>query len=427
MRAFICIVILFLCAPLYSQEDCLNGMDDDGDGLVDLNDVEDCDCVEPVASLISEDYNTYTCCPTNFTGGPGTGIYCLEGGWTLVGGTSDYFNTCGYLGGGPIPQAPQPFPSEGGVVGSINTPAYNEYIGYCLPNAQLIPVETYVYSLYVGFNNGATTWNSAIPTEIGIFGTTDCAVMDDFNFSCLEGVATWDLLESFTVGGNMGEWTFVQGSFVNSGDYEGIAFGPTCQSDDLYTFYDDFTLDGVFNLELVSVDDDITESGDCINGVTLAVALTGYNYQWYLDGVAISGATGMTYDVPPGQEGEYQVMVYDANGCGLYEPYQLFINENILNIDADIMDVQCFEEANGSIILDLNGGNQPYDVMWLSGLTDPSISGLTPGSYPVTITDANGCVDITSFTVGGPPGPLEIEISNIQPSKTYPVLTVMDL
>jgi len=418
MRAFFIVSFLFFLIPLSGQEDCLNGIDDDGDGLVDLNDEEDCDCVEPIVSLVFADYNTFTCCPSNFTSGPGTGIYCLEGGWTLVGGTSDYFNTCGYMGGGPIPQAPQPFPSDGGVVGGINTPTYNEYIGYCLPDAEMVASETYTYSLSVGFNDMAGTWNSVIPTEIGIFGTTDCSVMDDFNFSCLENIGSWDLLEAVNVGGNMGEWTNIAGTFVSPGDYTAIAFGPTCQTNELYTFYDDFSIDGIFNMEQVTVDDEITEDGDCINGITLTVAnMPGFSYQWYLNGVAISGATGMTYDVPPGQEGEYQVLIYNSSGCGLYEPYNLLINENILDIDADIMDVQCFEDANGSITLDLNGGNQPYDVIWQNGDMIPFQVGLTPGNYPVTITDANGCIDITSFNVGGPSGPLEIEISYVQQPK----------
>ncbi len=417
MKALISIALLFILVSVSAQENCLNGIDDDGDGLIDLNDTEDCDCFEPVVLEIFEDYNSFTCCPTLFTTGPGTGIYCLIGGWTLVGGTSDYFNTCGYLGGDGIPLAPQPFPSEGGMVGGINTPTYNEYIGYCLPG-EMKDLESYTYSMYIGFNDMATTWNSVIPTDIGIFGTTDCSTMDDFNFDCLENQATWQLIESFTVGGNMGEWTYVTGTFVNDGNYAGIAFGPTCQNNELYTFYDDFSIEGVFNIEEFEIEDDITESGTCVTGITLAVSnMPGLSYQWYLNGIAISGATDMTYDVPPGQEGDYQVMIYDSNGCGIYDPYTLIINENILDIDADIMNVQCFEEADGSISLDLSGGNQPYDVMWLGGEMTSEINGLEPGSYPVTITDANGCIDITSFTVGGPSGPLEIEVVDIQQPK----------
>lgn len=48
------------------------------------------------------------------------------------------------------------------------------------------------------------------------------------------------------------------------------------------------------------------------NGTTLS-STAGTTYQWYLNGVAISGATSDTYT--PTQSGNYQVIIRDANGC----------------------------------------------------------------------------------------------------------------
>ena len=51
-----------------AQEDCVNGIDDDGDGLVDLND-PDCTCYNTAQDSVLGDFEDMTCCPAAFTGG----------------------------------------------------------------------------------------------------------------------------------------------------------------------------------------------------------------------------------------------------------------------------------------------------------------------------------------------------------------------
>jgi hypothetical protein len=53
----------------------------------------------------------------------------------------------------------------------------------------------------------------------------------------------------------------------------------------------------------------ISQSGDVLNCDS-----TGTTYQWYLNGIAINGATAKTYTVT--QSGSYQVKVIDASNCG---------------------------------------------------------------------------------------------------------------
>jgi gliding motility-associated-like protein len=57
----------------------------------------------------------------------------------------------------------------------------------------------------------------------------------------------------------------------------------------------------------------------------------------------------------------------------------------------------------GAIDLVLNGGTQPFDFNWspnVGNLEDPS--GLTAGSYAVTVTDAVGCTTTASFNISQP-------------------------
>ena len=55
---------------------------------------------------------------------------------------------------------------------------------------------------------------------------------------------------------------------------------------------------------------------------------------------------------------------------------------------------------DGSISLTASGGAAPYTYSWNTGASSATLSGLTQGSYSVTVTDANGCTANQSFAVG---------------------------
>lgn len=51
----------------------------------------------------------------------------------------------------------------------------------------------------------------------------------------------------------------------------------------------------------------------------------------------------------------------------------------------------CPDSDDGFLIANVSGGKQPYEIRWSTGETGQRISNLPPGSYSVTITDADGC------------------------------------
>jgi hypothetical protein len=55
---------------------------------------------------------------------------------------------------------------------------------------------------------------------------------------------------------------------------------------------------------------------------------------------------------------------------------------------------------NGAAAVTISGGTAPYTYSWSNGMTGSSISGLAPGSYTVTVTDANGCTLTVTVVVG---------------------------
>ena len=88
-----------------------------------------------------------------------------------------------------------------------------------------------------------------------------------------------------------------------------------------------------------------------------------------------------------------------------------------LVIDGNKTDISCFGAADGSIDLSVAGGTTNYTYSWTtangSGLvaTDQDQSGLGPGTYNVTVTDAKNCTQSTSFTITQP-AQLAIELDN---------------
>ena len=124
------------------------------------------------------------------------------------------------------------------------------------------------------------------------------------------------------------------------------------------------------------------------------------------------GTTPYTYSWTPGNAttvslssvpiGTYTVTVTDKNNCTaqksvtLSEPTPLVVTSVITN-------VSCPSGNNGVIKVTPSGGVGPYTYLWLPiNKTTATVSGLTAGTYTVTVTDAKGCKNVSTHTVGQP-------------------------
>jgi hypothetical protein len=55
-------------------------------------------------------------------------------------------------------------------------------------------------------------------------------------------------------------------------------------------------------------------------------------------------------------------------------------------------------QNNGSLSAIVHGGSAPYSYLWSNGANTPSINNLSQGSYFLTVTDANGCINNVDST-----------------------------
>lgn len=122
-----------------------------------------------------------------------------------------------------------------------------------------------------------------------------------------------------------------------------------------------------------------------------------YDYNWS-NGEATQVITGL----PPGA---YTVLVTDASGCTATD--NVIVNAfgcEELVPELVVIPVSCNGWCNGQIdIFSVTGGSAPYTFLWSTGDTQSAIGNLCPGEYFLTITDSNGCADISSYLMTEPP------------------------
>lgn len=70
---------------------------------------------------------------------------------------------------------------------------------------------------------------------------------------------------------------------------------------------------------------------------------------------------------------------------------------------ADVQEISCFDEHNGSAIAFASGGTPPYTYMWYpSNTPNDTITNLSPGTYTFIVTDIHGCASIDTVTISQP-------------------------
>jgi len=141
-----------------------------------------------------------------------------------------------------------------------------------------------------------------------------------------------------------------------------------------------------------------TCAGGTCNG-TSVVSVSGgtspYAYSW-----SSGQTTGTVNNLCPGS---HTVSITDAKGCSTS------VVVNISNPGAPSLavtsqaGVTCPAGSNGSASVSVSGGTSPYAYSWSpSGGTSNSASGLSAGTYIVTVTDQNLCQSNGSIIIGTP-------------------------
>lgn len=84
------------------------------------------------------------------------------------------------------------------------------------------------------------------------------------------------------------------------------------------------------------------------------------------------------------------------NAIELLGPFEPFpdctgTGNDCFQVSATIVQPSCPDQNDGVITTTIFGGTPPYTYQWSTGADTPNLTGLSPGSYTLTVTDATGC------------------------------------
>lgn len=396
-------IILLVTTVSHSQEVCNNGIDDDADGLIDLNDSE-CTCTQtpttPPSLIPNASFEDMNYCPNSFS------EMDAAVGWVQASyATSDYYNTCGYIMPGIVDAGAQPFPDGNGVVGFIVAQDYKEYIGSCLTGT-LVAGTQYTLTMKIFFTtiygDGSADPLSTVfsPIDMTIFGAGTCGNIPYASVDCPTAPFSPIAVTSYAP---VTGWNTITFNFTPTSDVNEIVIGPPCllpadypsQLDGYYTY---FVVDNLLlnNSDLFSPIS-ISQSGSlCSNDALLtASAADATGLQWYKDGVAIVGQTGLTLSVST--PATYTVTQTTASGCASAEK-EVTGSSTALTVDVNDAVI-----CNGETVTLTASGADTYTWSPATGLSAATGSSVTCSAasttqYTVTGT-ASGCEGTATATV----------------------------
>jgi len=232
------------------------------------------------------------------------------------------------------------------------------------------------------------------------------ALTDSFDITPVSCQALSDGAVTTTIAGGTGAHSFVWSNGDTTSTINNVYAGTyymTVTDANNCTLIDSVIVTSPLALLPNLIEDNITCLGDTDGNLyTYATGGTApYNYLW---------STGSTDTALTniGTSVSYSLTLTDANGCEYINTYSLFDPMGALNVDSIvIVDLACNGDANGQISISTYGGwnMMGYTSLWSTGTAGngyDTLSNLSAGTYTATVTDLEGCTDVTTVVLVEP-------------------------
>ena len=152
--------------------------------------------------------------------------------------------------------------------------------------------------------------------------------------------------------------------------------------------------DSIVSASTVNVTCGLTNNGSAKVGVKYGRAP--YTYSWTPGGATTAAASGLTV-------GTYTVTVRDANTCSVSATVVIGQTPGLTLTAIVAANITCNGNANGQAKVTVTGGYSPYTYSWSPGGNSTYITtGLSAGTYSVTVSDKYGCTNVATVTLSQP-------------------------
>ena len=221
--------------------------------------------------------------------------------------------------------------------------------------------------------------------------TLDVTVNSVTNVSCNGGN---NGAINISVSGGTSPYIYDWSNGSASEDISGIQAGPyEIMVSDNYGCMSALSIE-VTQPDVLTINTNITPA-NCGNsdGTATAIVTGGtapYTYLWTTGDVTAS-VSGLV-------AGNYSVVVTDSKSCMKIKSVAISNDNGPVISNSVITEASC-NSSNGSIDITISGGSMPFIFGWSNTTSNEDLSGVSEGSYSVTITDDNGCVTAGNFTV----------------------------
>jgi uncharacterized protein (TIGR02145 family) len=245
-----------------------------------------------------------------------------------------------------------------------------------------------------GTNSGDKLMSNNITIEVvSTIDPTNCTNPEASNYdpqatvddgSCEFTISSSSLIT--TCGGTLYDSGGPEGNYLNNENYT-ITIYPENVDEFVSLFFSEFQLESPIWDNMTIYDGENTNTSILINSVGLSELLSATVY------ASPTNETGaLTITFSSDDSGLFSGWAAEI-GCTTYGP--------CFGFDVDVIaSFESVEDASdATATLNITLGNEPFEYYWSTEETTESITGLTSGTYSVSITDSEGCSTETSFDV----------------------------
>ncbi|MBE0639510.1 MAG: DNRLRE domain-containing protein [Bacteroidales bacterium] len=300
--------------------------------------------------------------------------------------------------------------SDGQIILSVSggTPPYHYVWSNSATSKDITGLVAGTYSVTITDAKGCTYESEDIqvtePDELVASGVTT-------DISCFEGA---DGAITLTIEGGTSPFAYSWSNGATTKDLSGVTAGDYdvtvvddngCTATAIFTLTEPSLLDVSVTLK---VDVSCYGGSDGSIDITVEGGTEPYTFSWS-NGSVLEDLMGLP-------AGLYTILVTDAKGCTAQT--SATVNQPpLMSVSGSVTNNVCFGGASGAIEITVTGGTAAYSYSWTTDIgtglepAEKNQSGLTIGTYTVTVTDAENCVAVAGFTITQP-GQIQLSMLN---------------